>query len=230
MEKKEILCYGDSNTWGCIPRWADSDRPSERYDARTRWPCVVQTILGDGYHIVEEGMGGRTTIYDLPGEPEKNGERYLLPCLLSHRPLDMVIIMLGTNDLNWAVQPDWQHMGDGIRRLIDLIQATPKCGRGNRPPEVMVLSPLEIRPASAEGRVGVYQMFAGNRGRELSQAFPDVYRAIAAEKGCAFLAAGDYACADDGDGVHFTPESHVRLGRAVAESIREHRWPVEDGA
>ena len=220
MERREILCYGDSNTWGCIPRWEESDLPSERYDEHTRWPCAAAELLGPGYHIVEEGLGGRTTVYDRPGEPEKNGEPYLLPCLLSHRPLDLVVIMLGTNDLHRAVQPDPAHLGAGIRRLIGIVQSTPKCGRGNRPPQVLILAPIPIRPPAPEGRTLVYDQFAGEIGRNLSLGFPETYRKAAVETGCRFLNAGDYAEAGAGDGVHFTAESHLRLGRAVAEEIR----------
>lgn len=220
MEPKEILCYGDSNTWGCVPRWAESELPSERYDARTRWPRVAAELLGPDYHVIEEGLGGRTTIYDRPEEPGRNGETYLLPCLLSHRPLDLVILMLGTNDLHRGIQPDRAHLGDGIRRLISLVQSTPKCGRDNRPPKILVLAPVPIRPSDPAGRVLVYDKFLGDRGRDLSLAFPQVYRQAAEDTGCRFLNAADYAQASPADGVHFTPESHLRLGRAVAQAIR----------
>lgn len=220
MERREVLCYGDSNTWGCVPRWEESDLPSERYDAHTRWPCVAAKMLGDGYHLVEEGLGGRTTIYERPGDPGKNGEPYLLPCVLSHRPLDLVVIMLGTNDLHRGIQPELAYLGDGIRRLVRLVQSTPKCGRGNHPPRILLLAPIPIRPSSPEGRVLVYDKFVGDQGRALSLAFPETYRRIAHETGSCFLNAGDYAEAGDGDGVHFTAESHRHLGQAVAQRIR----------
>lgn len=221
MARREILCYGDSNTWGCIPRWEESELPSERYDEHTRWPCAAAELLGPGYHVVEEGLGGRTTIYDRPDRPETNGAPYLLPCLLSHRPLDLVIIMLGTNDLHRGVLPEPAHLGRGIRTLIDIVRSTPKCGRGNRPPELLILAPIPIRPSAPEGRVLVYGKFGGEIGRDLSLAFPETYRKIAEETGCRYLNAGDYARAGDGDGIHFTEESHLRLGRAVAEQVRE---------
>lgn len=103
--QRRILCFGDSNTWGVIPRWEASPLPSERYDEHTRWPCVMANYLNhsqsdDSWILIEEGLGGRTTIY----HPESNetyrlGDAYLHPCLLSHRPLDYVVLMLGTNDL-----------------------------------------------------------------------------------------------------------------------------------
>ncbi len=221
MEQKEVLCYGDSNTWGCIPRWEESDLPSERYDAHTRWPRAAAELLGPDYHIIEEGLGGRTTIYDRPDEPGRNGEAYLLPCLLSHRPLDLVVLMLGTNDLHRGIQPDRTRLGDGIRRLVGMVQSTPKCGRGNRPPRVLLLAPIPICPSAPDGRTLVYDKFLGDQGRALSLAFPKVYCQIAGETGCWFLNAADYAQASPADGIHFTLESHPRLGRGVAQAIRE---------
>ena len=83
MDKLQILCYGDSNTWGCIGHWIETTVPTSRYDDQTRWPCVLQADLGDGFHIVEEGLGGRSTIYTREGEEWKSGEMYLKPCLHS---------------------------------------------------------------------------------------------------------------------------------------------------
>ena len=72
--RREILCYGDSNTWGSIPRWKDLGVPSERYDRDTRWTGRAAKLLGPDYHIIEEGLGGRTTIYDLPEKAYLNGK------------------------------------------------------------------------------------------------------------------------------------------------------------
>ena len=90
---KRILCYGDSNTWGYDPA------TQERFDRATRWTGVLRTTLGDGYEILEEGLNGRTTVWDDPIEGYKNGHTYLVPCLETHRPVDLVVLMLGTNDL-----------------------------------------------------------------------------------------------------------------------------------
>ena len=95
----QILCYGDSNTWGTIGEWVKPTLPTKRYAPENRWPCVLQERLGAKVNVIAEGLGGRTTIYKRYGEEWKCGETYLLPCLRSHRPLDLVIIMLGTNDL-----------------------------------------------------------------------------------------------------------------------------------
>ena len=89
-----ILCYGDSNTFGYIPAGY-----GQRYDARTRWTKRLESMLGNHFEIIEEGCSGRTTDIDAPGEPWKNGMFTLRTSLSSHKPLDMIILMLGTNDL-----------------------------------------------------------------------------------------------------------------------------------
>ena len=89
-----ILCYGDSNTWGFVP-----GSEGERFSWEERWPGVLQGELGADYRVIEEGLSGRTTVLDNPLEPYRNGREYLLPCLQSHQPLDLVVIFLGTNDL-----------------------------------------------------------------------------------------------------------------------------------
>jgi len=220
MMERTVLCYGDSNTWGSIPRWEDSDLPSERYDENTRWTRVAQKQLGDAYELIEEGLGGRTTIYSPANAPWKNGKDYLLPCLMSHRPLDLVVIMLGTNDLHLSYRLEEEDLGKGIRELIEIIQANKKPGRNVEPPKILVLAPIEVRPSDPKGRVKVYDNFYREWGAYLSKQYPRVYKAIADEYGCYFLNAADYAQPGPGDGVHFTPESHVALGQAVAEKIR----------
>lgn len=218
-DRYEILCYGDSNTWGTIGRWFNSDEPSERFDENTRWPCVLQKALGENYHVVAEGLGGRTTIYPVKGEEWKNGEPYLTPCLLSHRPLDLVIIMLGTNDLHLQTPMTMEALPAGITRLIDIVQALPKAGRGNRPAKILVVAPVEVRPSDPNGRVGVYKKFFGDEGRRISLAFPEVYEKIAREKGCYFLNAQDYAEPGPADGIHMDENSHIRLGKEIANFI-----------
>ena len=90
---KTILCYGDSNTYGYNPS------NGFRYPENVRWTGRLQSALGEGYKIIEEGCNGRTTIFDDPLEGWKNGLGYLRPCLNSHKPVDIVIMMLGSNDL-----------------------------------------------------------------------------------------------------------------------------------
>ena len=221
-DKFQILCYGDSNTWGCIGRWFQSELPTERFAPEFRWPNVLQEKLGEKANVIAEGLGGRTTIYPVAGEPWKNGEPYLKPCLRSHRPLDLVVIMLGTNDLQTKMDMTSQQLGDGINRLIDIIQNDPKSGRGFKAPAILIISPIEVKSAAVGGRVEVYDNFRREIGTQLSRQFPEVYARIAREKGCYFLNGAAYAQPCDADGVHFDAESHVRLGNAVAEYVEKY--------
>lgn len=219
-DKYEILCYGDSNTWGTIGRWKKSAEPSERFDENTRWTCILQKELGEDYHVISEGLGGRTTIYPVKGQEWKNGETYLTPCLLSHRPLDLVILMLGSNDLHLKEPMTVEKLPVGITRLVDIVQTLPKAGRGNRPAKILVVAPVEVRPSDPNGRTEVYEEFYGDEGRKVSLAFPEVYEKVAREKGCWFINAQDYAVPGPADGVHFDAQSHIRLGKAIANFIQ----------
>ena len=110
--QKRILCYGDSNTYGYIPTGG-------RYDAHTRWPMRMQAVLGDGYTVIEEGFNGRTCVFDDPVEGGyKSGVKYLPPCLMSHNPLDAVIIMLGSNDTKARFGMTPMTIGQSMMQLV----------------------------------------------------------------------------------------------------------------
>ncbi len=219
--QKRILCYGDSNTWGYIPQWEDPGMYSKRYERDARWTGILAELLGEDYEIIEEGLNGRTTIYSPPGEEFKNGLSYLLPCLLSHRPIDIVILALGTNDLHLPYQPEEKDLGNGIREIIDVIQETKKCARNWVSPEIVLVSPSHI--IEAKGRTEVYQSYGGEEGARLSKCFSRLYEQIAEEKSCRFLDAALYAEPSEADGVHWTAESHSRFASAVAKIIKEVR-------
>ncbi len=218
---KSILCYGDSNTYGQIPLWKDPEAwEHHRYDENTRWPMVAQRILGNGYRIIEEGLCGRSTVYDMIKQPfcrYCNGLLYLPGILMTHAPLDLVVIMLGTNDLHSVAPPDEKTLGHGIERLVDEVRSLPECGRGVSVPPILLIAPPHFRKAL--GRTEVYEEFRGERGVLLSRLFAPVYKEIADRKGCFFLDAALYAEPSDADGLHLEAESHIALGKAAAEAI-----------
>lgn len=205
---KTILCYGDSNTWGAD---ASHDR---RFDWPERWPGVLQAVLGSDYRIIEEGLPGRTTVWDDPIEEYKNGHTYLHPCLDSHRPLDLVVLMLGTNDLKMRFSVPANDIAKGAGLLVRTIQKS-EAGRDGGAPPVLLIAPPPIAPPAGSD---VALMLAG--GVEKSRLFPRAFRQIADERGCELLDAGELVQLDPVDGLHLTAADHRRLGEAVAEKVR----------
>ena len=204
---KRILCYGDSNTWGYDPLTTD------RFDANTRWTRVLGKSLGGAYEVIEEGLNGRTTVWDDPIEGFKNGKDYLIPCLESHRPLDLVIILLGTNDLKARFNVPAYDIAEGARVLVGMVQAS-QAGVGGRAPQVLLLAPPPTTMLSEYA-----DMFAG--AEEKSLKFASYFARIAQEMGCAFLDTGTAIVSSPLDGIHFEAREHRKLGQAVAVKVRE---------
>lgn len=203
----EILCYGDSNTWGYIPGRGG------RYAPQVRWPGVLQKKLGPSFHVIEEGLNGRTTVWDDPVEgAHLNGRTYLLPCLQSHMPLDLVILFLGVNDLKKRFGVSASDIARSAGALIELIQ---KSGAGRTAAELPVL--LIVPPPLAK-LTEYAEMFQG--GEEKSRLLAGPCQQIAREHGCQFLDAGTIIHASDLDGVHFAEDQHRLLGEAVAERVK----------
>ena len=212
---KSILCFGDSNTWGCPPRRHFGDVP--RYGPDVRWPGVLRTALGSDCTVVEEGLGGRTTVWSDPIEGEhKNGRTYLVPCLASHRPLDLVIVMLGTNDLKRRFGLSAADIAAGAGSLVDLIHASGAGPAGGRP-AVLLVSPPPIAALDLFA-----EMFEG--AAEKSRQLARHYEREAAARGCAFLDAGRFIRSSDVDGIHLDVDAHKTLGGVIAEELRTARW------
>lgn len=203
---KRILCFGDSNTWGYDPVSQD------RYDRDVRWPGVLRQKLGAGHEVIEEGLNGRTTVWDDPIEGYKNGRDYLIPCLETHRPLDLVIILLGTNDLKKRFSLSAYDIAQGAGVLVNEVQRS-AAGRAGMAPPVLLLAPPPVVRLS-----GFAEMFEG--AGEKSQRLGGHYRQVAEQFGCAFLDAGTVIVSSDVDGIHFDPDEHRKLGEAVAAKIR----------
>lgn len=204
-----ILCYGDSNTWGS----ATVPRPDDRYAPEERWPGVLRAKLGDGWLVLEEGLGGRTTVSDDPVEGrEKNGLTYLLPCLGSHKPLDWIAIMLGTNDLKARFHKSPWEVAAGVAKLIELARQ-PQWGRGGKAPAILIIAPPPFAPVSAK----YVELFDGavEKSRHLAAELAKVAEAA----GARFFDAGSVIRSSTVDGFHLDPDAHVKLGRAIAAAI-----------
>lgn len=212
--EKRVLCYGDSNTWGAIPG------PEKRRHPRdARWPSVLADALGSGYTVLDEGLCGRTTAHDDTVEVglvvDRNGMRDFGGILDTHSPLDLVVIMLGTNDLKQRYNLSVVDIALSVANLAK-IAGIPDFGPDlKRPAEVLVVCPPPIL------EVGDYfgSMFRG--GAEKSKNLPEAFRAIV-EKVAPVLYAGDHVQSDPVDGIHLSPKSHDKLGKAIAKWIKAH--------
>lgn len=207
---KRVLCFGDSNTWGNIASTAD------RYPADVRWTGILQKALGSDYTVIEEGYNGRTTVMFDTVENRLAGIDYFAPCLDSQSPLDLVIIMLGTNDLKLRFGLEAESIAYGFNRYLNAIRITPMMGEK---PKVLLVSPILINEAYKQNEVfhGMFGECGAERSRELAAA----YRRFAQENGIAFMDASEYAEACSIDGIHMDDAGHAKLGAAIADRVRQ---------
>ena len=215
-----IVAYGDSITYGWIP---NANPPSTRYGPEDRWPGALQKELGDNYQVIEEGLDGRTTDARDPGSSisgaQLDGSAYLPACLASHLPVDLVIIMLGTNDLKPVFNRTPLRIAIGAAHLIDLVNTlNGGVGTNYKNPKVLLVCPPPLNPEIEKGPV-FGEMFKG--GLEKSQKLPELYEAVAKMGGAEFLNAGSVVSTDGVDGLHLTADSQRKLGVAVAAKVKE---------
>ncbi|MCB1079511.1 MAG: SGNH/GDSL hydrolase family protein [Verrucomicrobiae bacterium] len=208
---KTILCFGDSNTWGFIP---GSD--GERYAPEVRWPGVMGSALGNGFRVVEEAQNGRMTAWDDPGEPliNKCGATHLPVVLESQKPIDLVILMLGTNDLKNHMGHNAWAIASGMGALVEIVQAS-AAGPSKAAPRVLVVAPVPVHP---EAKCPFGRLF--DRAAPLSRELAAAYREIADDLGVDFLDAGAHASCPATDCIHIDDTGHAAIGRAMAEKVR----------
>jgi lysophospholipase L1-like esterase len=203
---KTIVCFGDSNTWGADPV------SKGRHAHDVRWTGVLAKELGDGYRINEEGLNGRTTVVDDPIYPYKNGRDYILPCLESHMPIDLVIIMLGTNDLKVRLNRSASDIAESAGRLAEMALNS-SFGPDEGRPRVLLMAPAPVTKLTE-----LDEMFAG--AEEKSKRFGKLYEVFAGWSGSAFFDVGTVIKNSDLDGIHFEAAEHEKLGKAVAGVVR----------
>lgn len=207
---RTVLCFGDSNTYGAVPTLARTGR--HRFARDRRWTGVMARQLGAGWDVVEEGHPSRTTVHADPIEgAHKNGLAALPICLESHMPLDLVIVMLGTNDLKarFAVTPG--DIADSIEIIVKAVQGS-EAGANGAPPKVLVVAP----PPMAE--IDWFaDMFAG--GAEKSRRLAPFLAAMCERRRVPFVDAGALVESSTVDGIHLDAEAHKALGQAIAQTV-----------
>jgi lysophospholipase L1-like esterase len=202
---KTVLCYGDSNTWGYDPA------TRTRYPPHVRWTGVLATRLGEEYRVVEEGLNGRTTRWDDPIEPHRNGMTYLRPCVESHRPLELVIVMLGTNDLKRRFDLSASDIAQSAAVVAETAQRFALTADGRNAKVLLVAPPAVANLTEYD------QMFAG--AREKSRQFSHYYRLAAGWQNVLYFDAGSVIVSSERDGIHFDADEHRKLGEALADEV-----------
>lgn len=206
MSMKTILCFGDSNTWGYDPV------NKGRHDYEDRWVTVLGRELGSGYLVIPEGLNGRTSTFDDPVEGDKNGRRHLPMLLESHAPLDLVVIMLGTNDLKRRYSAPAADIAAGVGRLVQIVQKS-EAGRDGEPPRVLVLVPAVLQPLT-----NLAAVFEG--GTETSYGLESAYQAMCEERGVPCVAIGNAVKYSELDGIHLDADGQRALGSFVAPTVK----------
>lgn len=204
---KTIVCYGDSNTWGWDPA------TESRFPRDVRWPGVLRAALGPDYEVIEEALNGRTTVWDDPIEEHKNGKTYLMPCLQSHKPIDLVILMLGTNDLKQRFSLSAFDIAAGAERLVRIIQ-TSQAGPDEGAPQILLISPARVHATRSDWG----GMFEGAQAKSAELAA--YFKRVSEEFGTAFLDAAPLIAPSPVDGLHLDAEGHRTLGEAVVQAVR----------
>jgi lysophospholipase L1-like esterase len=203
---KTVLCFGDSNTWGYVP-----GSNGERFPVDVRWASRLANALGDDWDVIAEGLNGRTATMDSPVADGRNGLTYLVPCLHSHMPLDIVVIYLGTNDAGDRYSLPAETVAGAVGRLVRVVR-TSEAGRGYTAPDVLVVCPPPFGQLDPEGSFAN----AGTKSRQLGRWFAEVCR----ELDCELLDLNGIAAYSDLDGIHLEAEGHAAVATAVEERLR----------
>jgi lysophospholipase L1-like esterase len=209
---KTILCYGDSLTWGYDPR------DGTRYPFDQRWPGVLEQELGKGFHVIEEALSGRTTIVESPLLSNRSGLKMIEPLLESHAPIDLCILMLGTNDIAPYYHLTASDIAGGCLALIWAIEKS-QAGPAGAAPEILLIAPPLLGRMS--GIMGLF--YEG--GEKTLRALSKTYKTVADSSRCHFFDASKYVKASKIDGVHLDPEAH----RVLAMEIKKIVEPILQG-
>ena len=204
-----VLCYGDSNTHGRDAKQKAKDGVKTRLPVGVRWTSLVQEMLGTDFEVIEEGLGGRTTDLDDPKDPSRNGLTYLHPCIASHVPIDIVVFMLGTNDLKDKFERSADDVAQANKRLLGVItDMLPNT-------KIILISPIHVdgnNPMSIEN----YSL-ATKKSHQLGEKLSKV----ADEFGYAFIDIAQHIQPSKYDGVHIDEKDQRTVAELVVRKIKE---------
>lgn len=207
---QHILVYADSLSWGIVPT------TRRRLLFEQRWPGVMEISLcssGQKVRVVEDCLNGRRTAWDDPFKPGRNGLVGLAQKIEIHSPLELVVLMLGTNDFQSMHEYNAWHSSQGIGALVSAIRTAP-IEPGMPVPRILVVAPPAIRTPKGP----IAPKFEG--GETKCVGLSAAYRAVCAGVGCHFFDAGSVVASSNVDGVHLDLDQHLTLGRAMAEVVK----------
>ncbi|EKD92375.1 MAG: Lipolytic enzyme, G-D-S-L [uncultured bacterium] len=215
---KNILCFGDSNTWGSIAGSTNLEfMLAKRFDYGVRWTGVLQNLFGADYHVIEAGLNGRNTSFDETWivRPSRNGLATLPGILEMHYPLDLVVLMLGTNDLRIQFNTNIARVTEGMKNLIQTIKKS-HFGINFSAPKIMIIAPAPIFKVD----LPVFNTFFDEQSVVKSHELVKSYKALAKEELCHFIDAGKFVKVSTDDGIHIETESHRHLAEAIMQKIK----------
>ena len=207
--KKHIVCFGDSNTHGYCADPSDCADGGNRFNENERWTCLLQRSLGEEYLVLEEGLGGRTTVFVDALHESMDGVGVAYPVLMTHEPVDLLVIMLGTNDTKERFAANAAAIAVGMERLIQKCQSTPCWGA--KGPNILVVCPPPLG-------AGFHDEVMGKGCVEKSVALPPYMNAVAERNGCAYFDAKDCEM-NPVDFTHLTRKGHAQLAEALAKLV-----------
>lgn len=210
---RTVVCYGDSNTWGYTPG------SGVRFDEKTRWTGRLQTLLGEEYRVAECGMNARTTSFDDPFRDYLNGRHGLVHCMVAAKPVDLLIISLGTNDLKYGTV---YRSAKGLDALLDVAVHANTYMPGSSPvyrdePTILVISPIALHE-ELDRKFPGHEM---NGKLDDSRKFAAVYREVCQKWQVYFLDAAQTASASEIDCVHMDAVSHAALTEEVYHAVQK---------
>lgn len=205
---KTVLAFGDSLTWGFIPGTRN------RYPREVRWPKVLEKGLGGKAEVLDNGLNARTSVHENPYRDYRKGLDILPSLLESHAPLDLVILMLGSNDFhsNYGLKPF--DVARGMRRMVQTVK-TYMTEPEMPVPEVLVISPPKIIKTEDP----YYSQIFGDTYKIFGELAP-LYKTLAEEEGAHFFNAAEIATAEPRDGIHLSAESTIAIGKALIDPVR----------
>lgn len=200
---KTVLCYGDSNTWGYMPE------TDGRFPWEVRWPGILQRRLGESYRVIENGICGRTTQFDSFREKFVNGYTGAEECVLMNTPLDMVIVMLGTNDCKDFYGAEPEEIGQGLENVGKLFSQSGA--------DVCILSPPPLKGIDRSP----FRNEFGNEAEEKSRKLSGIFREVSERNHWEFMDTAFIIETGTFDGIHMTKEAHRKLGYEAVAWIKK---------